>query len=481
MSNIDREEEQVRNEMLFTLSERGRGTLAMVITSDEWKREAVYHFLKTRLKEYIFFDLDMTAHSYTSLYKALQELLPSTILQSDPVQYLISVTGLETGHLRAKDSHIGSSSLVAQLNFERELIFNQPYIILLWVSESFDRELQKNAPDLMHWMSKRFVFNTGGSNDLTKVEEPAMEYITMKSEGSLSKKRQRIRQLEETWEKLILYPGDQPRLIKDKINLLLLLGKEYGALGDLDKAEEALSNAITMDNRLGSEHAAELLLESGKIRLYKKEYEASLQLLQSAMGFVKDSAAILPGDIYFQMGDLYSAWGRRKETLQHYSHALKSYLDADDKYRAGEVYTKIAYVYSLQDDTLQAMENYRLALECYAGTQPPAKFIEVFEGVAVLMESQFRWQQAVDSYLEVLKWCKKLHDEDSYVSGRVYLRMGWVYEELKDLGEAKSAFEKAIELLPPENHALRDIAGNSLRRVQEKIKEHAKSGIRREE
>lgn len=160
---IDGPEKQIRNEMLFTLSERDKGTLAIVVTSSEWKRNELYHFLKSHLKEYTFFDLDLAGYSYTSLYKGMQELLPDNLLHSEPVQYLVSITNLENSFYQAGSE--GISSLVEQLNFERELIFNQPYIVLLWVSEGFDRELQKKAPDLMQWMSKRFVIedNIGGA------------------------------------------------------------------------------------------------------------------------------------------------------------------------------------------------------------------------------------------------------------------------------------------------------------------------------
>ena len=62
-AQISEQEKQERNEMLFTLSERDRGTLAMAITPNEWKRKEVYHFLKEHLKEYSFFVLPSTCSS----------------------------------------------------------------------------------------------------------------------------------------------------------------------------------------------------------------------------------------------------------------------------------------------------------------------------------------------------------------------------------------------------------------------------------
>ena len=316
---ISEQKKQTRNEMLFTLSERDRGTLALIITPNERKRKDLYRFLKDHLKEYNFFDFDLTTHTFTSLYRALNELLPNEILQSEPVKYLVSVTGLENSLYSTEDGQIEFSSLVAQLNFERELIFNQPYIILLWISEGFDRELQRKAPDLMHWMSKRFVFKEEGFDGMTVAEE-AVEYETVRKPGKIKERLDRIAQLEETWEKLCIYNKDLKRLVKDKINLLRLLGKEYAAAFMFEKAEDAFQKALALDKKISTGIETQLLYEIGKFYCEFGRYEKSLEFLLRSLNAinVEDQIADV-GNIYHEIGMAYQGLRQWNKAMEYYN------------------------------------------------------------------------------------------------------------------------------------------------------------------
>lgn len=465
---INEQEKQTRNEMLFTLSERDRGTLAMAITPNEWKRKEVYHFLKAHLKEYSFFDLDLTSHNYTSLYRALQELLPGNITESESVQYLVSVTGLESSLYKTEDGRIEFSSLVAQLNFERELIFNQPYIILLWISEGFDKELQKKAPDLMHWMSKRFVFEENGPDGM-EVAEAAIGYGTVRKQGKIPERLERIRQLEETWEKLCLHNADRARLVKDKINLLRLLGKEYASAFEFQKAEEAFQKALAMNAKIEAGLDGELFFEIGSFYLdfYKNEW--ALKYFQKSLEWSEKHGQPLKGNIYRMIGIIYQHLGQMAMSLQSYQQALDWYAKEKREYEFGGTYHQIGRVYAGQHKWTQALEYYRHALDWQKKTGNDSGLGNTYHEIGRVYEDQDQWEKALQYYRQALKSYNETGNE--YDLGATYHQIGRVEEEKGQYATALSYYEKAVEKETQYDYPDLAIAQRSLDRIRQKIKD----------
>ena len=439
---INEQEKQTRNEMLFTLSERDRGTLAMAITPNEWKRKEVYHFLKAHLKEYSFFDLDLTSHNYTSLYRALQELLPRNVTESEPVQYLVSVTGLESSLYKTEDGMIEFSSLVAQLNFERELIFNQPYIILLWISEGFDKELQKKAPDLMHWMSKRFVFEENGPDGM-EVAEAAIGYGTIRKQGKIPERLERIRQLEETWEKLCLHNADKARLLKDKINLLRLLGKEYASAFEFQKAEEAFQKALAMNAKIEAGLDGELFFEIGSFYLdfYKNEW--ALKYFQKSLEWSEKHGQPLKGNIYRMIGIIYQHLGQMAMSLQSYQQALDWYAKEKREYEFGGTYHQIGWLYEEQRKWSQALKYYGQAVESFKKTGNEYDLGATYYHIGRVYAGQHKWTQALEYYRHALDWQKKTGND--FGLGNTYHEIGRVYEDQDQWEKALQYYRQALE------------------------------------
>ena len=439
---INDRERQLRNEMLFTLSERDKGTLAIAVTSNEKKRKELHFFLKDHLKEYTFIDLDLSAHTYTSLYHALQELLPKTVLQSEPVQYLVSVTGLESSLYKTEDGRIEFSELVAQLNFEREPIFNQPYIILLWVSEGFDKELQRKAPDLMHLMSKRFVFKDEDSDSMTVAEE-AIEYGVVRKKGKIKERLERIAQLEETWARLCLYNRDQARLVRDKINLLRLLGKEYAAAFMYSKAEEAFLKAIALDRKIGAGLESQLLYETGSFYYDFNKYELSLQYFLEALEVKKTQENSEIGSTYHMIGMAYQGLCKWDVALSYYTQALEWKEKNGFEYALGDTYHQIGWVYQEQRKWGEAMKNYQQALEWYEKTDNEYELAGTYHQIGRVFEGQGKWEEALRNFEQALEWDKKTGNE--YEVGLTYNQIGMVYAKQAKWAEALKACEKALE------------------------------------
>jgi tetratricopeptide (TPR) repeat protein len=505
---ISEQEKQTRNEMLFTRSDRDRGTLAMAITPNAWKRKEIYRFLKEHLDEYSFFDLDLTSHTYTSLNRALQELLPKSILESEPVQYLVNITGLESSLYKTEDGKIEFSSLVAQLNFERELIFNQPYIILLWISEGFDKELQKKAPDLMHWMSKRFVFEENGPDGM-EVAEAAIEYGTVRKKGKIPERLDRIRQLEETWEKLCLHNVDKARLIKDKINLLRLLGKEYAAAFEFQKAEEAFQKALALNAKIKADLDGELLFEIGDFYYDFNRFELALKYFQKSLEWAKKYGRPDIGNVYHMIGMVYQHQRQMKKALQSYRQALEWSEKENSGYYFGSTYHQIGMVYEKQRKWEDSLRYFRLALDWKEKTGNDYELGSTYHQIGRVYEEQRKWDEALRYYQLALDSNKKVGNE--YALGGAYHQMGMVYEEqqmweeslkyyqlaletykeagneyglggtyqqvgrveekLGEYGSALAYFEKAVENALQYNHPELALAQRSLDRIRQKIKD----------
>jgi len=441
-NEIAEQERQTLNEMLFTLSERDRGTLAMAVVPNEWKRKAIDRFLKDHLKEYSFFELDLTSHTYTSLYRALQELLPVNILESTAVQYLVNVTGLESSLHTTQDGKIEFSSLLSQLNLERELIFNQPYIVFLWVSEGFDKELQKKAPDLMHWMSKRFVFEEEDAGGF-EVAEAAVEYGEVKKKGKIPERLERIRQLEETWEKLKLHDQDQARLVKDKIALLLLLAKEYAAAFEFRKAESAFEKALSLNNKIKAGREGEIFYESGMFYCRFNKYDLSLQYFRKSFDEAEKKGIPDLGDVYHMLGIVYQQQRKWKEAADNYDKALGWYKKMGREYTLANTYHQLGRLSEEQRKWDEALTYYGQSLEWKKKTGNERGLGATYHQIGMVYEKQQKWEEALENYHQSLEWEKKTGNE--YELGSTYHHIGRVYEEQRKWADALKNYDQALD------------------------------------
>ncbi|WP_223650357.1 hypothetical protein [Hymenobacter psoromatis] len=146
-------------ELVFALARRDQPTVAFVECASLAKRNELETLLAARLPEYQFYTLDVTPLPVVSLLRTLGEQLPAAVRESPSVSYVVNVHGLENSLLISQDGQLVPSLLTAQLNLERELLFhNVPYIIILWGDAHFFRTLQREAPDLWHWVAYHFRF-----------------------------------------------------------------------------------------------------------------------------------------------------------------------------------------------------------------------------------------------------------------------------------------------------------------------------------
>jgi len=254
------DEHTVTEEMLFALARRDQPTVAFVECASLAKRNELEALLAERLPEYQFHSLDVTPFPVVSLLRTLDEQLPKDVKTAPPVSYVVNVHGLENSLLVSQDGQLVPSLMTAQLNLERELLFRSvPYIIIFWGDAHFFRTLQREAPDLWHWVTYKFRFEDHAARPAEHFPPLPAERLSQK--GNIAERQERIRELEERYERMSLDDSDKKRLLKDKISILSLLAQEYVQVFNYVKAEEAYQTAIALQEilRVNDESRGELL------------------------------------------------------------------------------------------------------------------------------------------------------------------------------------------------------------------------------
>ncbi len=158
------EQNKIRNDELleeaqFALQQRTDPNIVLMSASDYGLQRKIVARLKEKLTEYQFCDIDLTPYQVVSLHKALQEYLPAEVLYSPPITYCVNVFGLENSRLASRGGEIIDSGMIAQLNYEREVVFRKPnYLTILWGDHDFFVQLQRQAPDFWSWVTYCFEF-----------------------------------------------------------------------------------------------------------------------------------------------------------------------------------------------------------------------------------------------------------------------------------------------------------------------------------
>ena len=138
-------------------------------------------------------------------------------------------------------------SLIEELNFERELLFNLfNSVIIIWADDLFVKSVKKEALDLWSWISYDFMIIPDD-----KIIKKEMKNIPLIEKPGVSEERKlRIQDLENSYKSLMLKDSDKTRVIKDKINILKSLGREYLELNNFRESVDNLSIAVSLSDKL---------------------------------------------------------------------------------------------------------------------------------------------------------------------------------------------------------------------------------------
>lgn len=153
-------------QLLFVLMERNDPTVIVITCDSIAKHDEIYNKICKELAEYKIYDLNISERKVESLYSEYVNNLPESILQSKPAEYIVNVFGIENSLFAFNNGTVNDSTLIAELNFERELFFRSvPFVSIIWLDPYTKNRLQNEAKDLWDWLiNNAFEFKDQLSN-----------------------------------------------------------------------------------------------------------------------------------------------------------------------------------------------------------------------------------------------------------------------------------------------------------------------------
>ncbi len=425
------DEQTDKDELLFALHHRDKPTLAFVEYKTNAKRDELERFLQHELPEYTFFTIDVTPLTVASLLRTLADNLPAHVKNSPPVTCVVNVHGLENRL---------DEQLAAQLNLERELLFrNVPYITLIWADAYFFRKLQRLAPDLWHWVTYKFRFDdpTALATELL----PPLPPERLPQPGNIAERQTRIQELNDRYEHLLLDDSDKKRLLKDKINLLSLLGQEYTEAFQYSEAEEVYKIAAALQETVQEDDQSRdnLLFNLATVYICHRKFSEALSTLTRCKSLLPEQSQ---GLVLGRLGILYASQRQWNLAIDSYQMALAHAKRTGDTSYVGGTYHQLGRVYEQQQQWALAIDTYQLALKWMQRIGDNSQGA-TYQHLGMAYASQQQWDKAIENYQLALKWEQR--QDNGFHVGRIYHQFGIMYAEQEQWETAMENYQLAVE------------------------------------
>lgn len=477
--------ENLLNEIQFTLQDRKEPTIVMMSVEDYDLQKRLLEKLKEKLPKYQFYDIDLTPFQVESLQQTLQKELPPYIVDSERITYCVNVFGLENSRLTSENGQIIDSGLIAQLNFEREVIFRKPnYITILWGDHDFFLQIQRQAPDLWSWVTNFFVFKQD-----EEYHEKALSPEPSPTPAKLPIREEYIQSLTNKLDHLSVNDPDKGRVMRERLNLYSLLADEYAKYFDYNNAKRYYDNAIGLSEKLNIKDWSlnKLFFDYGTLHFNFRKYELSLMMYEKALKkMIDQDEAINIGATYHQIGTVFSEinnfplallnydeaikWKTRNKqfdllgntyhqigtileksgnwikALENYQKALEWKLKSKRNDLLGATYQHIGRVYQAQGKYVEALVNYQISIEMKKQTGMFHELGFTYFQIGSLHIQQSNWIKALENYKNAIYWDEKTGQNQGIWS--VYNKIGLVYEKQKKWKEALENYGNALYLMP---------------------------------
>ncbi|KPA09029.1 Toll-Interleukin receptor domain protein [Candidatus Magnetomorum sp. HK-1] len=236
MSKIFSQDNNKENweQLAFVLQERDKPTFIVIGFDSYATQKTIFKELKNEFSKYRFYELDLSSLNIVSLNQVFINRLPETILNSKPSEYIVNVFGLENSLFTVQNKNIVQSSLIAELNFEREILFQRfPFITIIWTDSYTVSKLKKEAKDLWDWISYYFEFKREKEADNDTINITAgRDVVFGKDQAIVNVKYSQDNKLQKT-RIFISYARNDFEIAKKLYDDL----KDYGFHPWLDKEE----------------------------------------------------------------------------------------------------------------------------------------------------------------------------------------------------------------------------------------------------
>jgi len=372
MAGEDREQWQ---RLLYVLENRNKSTVIVITVHDHETAERFAADLSGDLPRYRFHPLDLADCRVTSIRKLFVEKLPETVLKSHPAEYIVNVFGLENSALFMTESgKIEQSEMIAELNFEREIVFREfPFITIFWLDAAGVENVRKGAPDFWDWLTYHFVFKEKPETNRGRVniEIPT---IVPEVEGTIIPKTGRILDLNQKLDTLKKESPNE-RSFREQLSILKLLGREYLNLQNYENAVSSFEQALEIGGRvsLSDYETADIQIHLGTAHRESGEYESAFQIYQDALSLQSNIGNAFSGVIYENIGNIFEKRGKWDDAIETYRSARKWYEQTQNLEEMGETVYRLGRVHEKSGQWNEALEHYRDAVNVYEKSESREK------------------------------------------------------------------------------------------------------------
>lgn len=500
---INPENDRNLHKLLLSLNHKLSPTVYFISCNTERLRKLLYESITSGAPRFKHLYIDLTPHSVYSLRDAISQFVPGEVRKSAVLTYVIHFTGISSSLFTSDGGEFKKSMLLEELNFERETLFQDyPFISFLWVNPFFYKELFWKAGDLMSWVFDRYEFTDESPEGVTN-EIPYKE--TLQGRGAIAERTERIKELGNLLERLDEENPDQQKVMLEKANACLLLGREYMEAFGWREAEEYLFKAkyLIGKTNMNSCKELEVMFHLGRLYLITNRLDEAFLYYQEALKIaeknsIKDVGAIyhnigllfrkqmqwdkalvnykkalewkektgneyLLGETFHELGNLYWDQGLWENALENYYEAVQWYKNTGKEYELGDTYHQIGFTFQKQQKWKEALNNYFKAIEFHLKTKNEFELGKTYHQIGMCYQEQNNLEDALTTYQKAIEWKEKTGNE--YALGITYHQIGRVYEEQKLPDKAKLLFEMAVKNMHKYNHPNLGIAESSLQRV----------------
>lgn len=207
-----------------------------------------------------------------------------------------------------------------------------------------------------------------------------------------------------------------------KAELLGLLGENYVSLGDFDKGEELLSDALALYSSSQSESAQQTYISNlGRI-----------------------------GRVYYRTGRFQKAEASFMEALQ-----LVKYEYGEDTRYAAPFYGSLASIYREQGQLLKTEEYYKRAIDLADSTEKKSLAVSL-GNLAIAYRDQGEFEKAIDLHKQSMKLEQEVNDTLHPDIASAHNNLAFTYQQMGNYPKADSLHQIALEmrrqLFPPDHH-----------------------------
>lgn len=431
------------DEMAFVFADRSKPTLVLISVGSYRKRDELRAELDRLLPGYRSALLDLSGHPITSLFRAIRERAPAEVLNSRPVEYLLHIYGIEDSLLVSQEGKIAASSLIEELNLERENLFHEfPCCLILWTTPHLIEKLRNDAPDVWDWITYNFHF-PDGHGDTVAYEIPQPQPVP---DGVTEERKTRIADLEERLQRLRLDDDAPERVIRAKLSLHKALGAEYLAAFRYGDAIRCYTAALSLlsQTRHAKIDEAEIFYHLGTAHLSARHFAEALRSYEESLRIQEDAGQHHNiGGTWHQIGRVYEEQRIWHQALEIYRKALEWKEKTGQHHLMGSSWHQIGMVYQRQRNWPQALESYQKALEWKEKTGQHHEVGSTWHQIGMVYQEQRNWPQALESDQKALEWDEKTGRHHRL--GSIWHQIGRVHEEQQEWPQALESYQKALE------------------------------------